>query len=221
MKQRLIASGNCYHIFNRSIAKYIIFNDEEDFLRFLEILKLYRFIDFNYKYSDFIALEHGHQRRIIEDLKKTSPVLVNIVSYCLMPTHFHLILKQITDNGISNYMSKVANCYSKYFNAKHGRRGPLWERRFSDVLIKDDNQLLHATRYLHLNPTSAGLVKRPEDWAYSSYNEFILKTENKICDFDELLDIKPKNYQKFVEDQIGYQKELSKIKSLLLDNYPG
>lgn len=223
MKKRYIDNENCYHIFNRSIAKYTIFNEKADFLRFLDILRLYRFANFSYKYSKFLELDLNQRQAIINDLEKSSPVLVEIVCYCLMPTHFHLILRQKNENGISDYMSKVSNCYSRYFNVKHKRKGPLWESRFNDVQITNNDILLHVTRYLHLNATSAGLVRKPENWPYSSYLEYISETniENKICTFNELLDIKPKTYKKFVEDRIDYQKKLSKIKKLLSDNYSG
>ena len=91
-----------YHIFNRSISKYIIFNDDSDYLRMLDILKLYRYTDFNHQYSKFIRLEEGIRNTIINDLKKDSSNLVDIIAYSLMPTHLHLILKQIVDHGILN-----------------------------------------------------------------------------------------------------------------------
>jgi putative transposase len=223
MKKRIISNENCYHIFGRSIAKYTIFNDKQDFLRFINIIKLYRFTDFSYKYSNFMILKASHRNEIVKDLEISSPKLVEIVSYCLMPTHFHLILRQKTDSGISNFMSKISNCYARYFNIKHKRKGPLWESRFNDVSIENDNQLLHLTRYLHLNPSSAGLTNTPEEWLYSSYHEFTSKivSKNCICDFHDLLDIEPSEYTKFVNDRVDYQKQLSRVKKLLLDNYSG
>jgi len=139
-----------------------------------------------------------------------------------MPTHIHLVLKQVVDNGISKFMAKVLNSYSRYFNCRHHRKGHLFEGKFKNVLVKDDEQMLHLTRYFHLNPTTAGLVKKPEDWFHSSYSEYIGKNkEDSICDFKEIISIKPAQYRKFVHDRIDYQKKLSLIKHLLIDDYSG
>lgn len=140
-----------------------------------------------------------------------------------MPTHPHLILKQLTDQGVSNFMSNILNSFTRYFNTRYKRKGPLWESEFKNVLIRDDKQLLHLTRYVHLNPTSAGLVDKPEEWQFSSYNQFIDKDSARIicCNWEGTLDIKPEKYQKFVNDRISYQRSLSKIKKLIIENYSG
>lgn len=220
MRKIPLVNGNYYHVLNRSIAQYKIFNDKQDFLRFMEILNLYRFSDFKLKYSAFLDLTVDAQKLIVDRLKNSNKI-VDIVSHCIMPTHPHLLLKQLSDQGISHYMSRVLNSYTRYFNTKHQRKGPLYESRFKSIHIETDEQLLHLTRYHHLNAVSAGIVKEPEDWVYSSYQEYIKPTENGLCHFNDILKIEPKSYKKFVDDQIGYQKQLSKIKHLLLEDYAG
>jgi len=84
-------------------------------------------------------------------------------------------------------------------------------------LVETDEQLLHLTRYIHLNPVTAYLVNNPIDWKWSSYGEYISDDKNGICKFDDILDMKPDSYKKFVEDRILYQRELAKIKGLLFD----
>lgn len=140
-----------------------------------------------------------------------------------MPTHLHLTLFQNDKNGISKLMNNVLNSYTRYFNTRFKRKGPLWETRFKNLLVKSNDQLLHLTRYQHLNPVSAGLVNRPESWQWSSYREYIgeVKVDYSICNFEKLLDINPKEYQEFVNDRIAYQKELSRIKHLLLEEHSG
>jgi putative transposase len=221
-KQPLV-SGNCYHIFSRSIAKYQIFNSSVDYKRFLEILNLYRYADFRHSFSKYIQLDVSTQASIILNLKTTNSQDVEIVAYCIMPTHFHLILRQVSDSGISKYMSKILNCYARHFNIKHQRLGPLWAGRFKSVLVSSDEQLLHLTRYLHLNPTSAGLVKTPKSWEYSSYNEYINPEafRFKLCEYSDLLEIKPKQYAKFVNNNKDYQRSLSLIKYQIIDDYAG
>lgn len=221
MRKEPLVAGNYYHILNRSIAQYRILEDTNDCLRFIQILDLYRFVDFTYKYSNFSKLALLSQKAIIGGLKSRSQKYVEIIAYCLMPTHFHLILKQITDDGTTKFVAKVLNSYSRYFNLRHKRKGPLWESHFKNVSIKTDDQILHLTRYIHLNPVSAGLVRKPNKWIYSSYPEYIGKAKEKLCSFDKIINVSPKRYQKFVSDRISYQKKLSKIKKILIDNYTG
>ncbi|MDD3774056.1 MAG: transposase [Patescibacteria group bacterium] len=217
-KESLI-NNNYYHIYSRSIANFIIFNDEKEFKRMLQILNLYSFKDFTYRYSYFINRTPNERKEIVKKLNHDKKI-VSIIAYCLMPTHIHLCLKQDAENGISNFMNKILNSYSHFFNIRHKRNGPLWSSRFKNVLVKTDKQLLHLTRYFHLNPTSAGLIKNPNDWQYSSYNEYLGQTQTNICEKENLFNFSQKEYKKFVENRKDYQKQLSKIKRLLIDNYP-
>lgn len=214
-----LTNGCYYHILNRSIAQYQIFKEADDCERFLQILDLYRYIDFVYKYSNFLNLTLPVQQLIIEKLRKDNQKMVKIIAYCIMPTHFHLILYQNENNGISKFIAKVLNSYSRSFNLRYKRKGPLWEGHFKNVLIDTDEQMLHLTRYIHLNPVSANLIKQPDKWSYSSYREYISRKEKGLCEFDDLIELTSKNYQTFVNDRINYQKELSKIKRLTIENY--
>jgi putative transposase len=218
-----LVNGQYYHIFSRSIAKFKVFNDRDDYARFSELFDLYRFTDFYYKYSSFKELQLFNQKEIIDSLNRRNDILVEIVAYCIMPTHVHFLLKQVVDAGISKYLARVLNSYTRYFNLKHHRTGPLWEGHFKNVLVKSDKQLLHLTRYIHLNPTSADLVKKPEDWAFSSYLDYIHpeNVEKSMCSYRDILDISPKIYRKFVNDRKSYQRELSIIKNILIDEYAG
>ncbi|OGD65565.1 hypothetical protein A3F08_02765 [Candidatus Berkelbacteria bacterium RIFCSPHIGHO2_12_FULL_36_9] len=222
-RKEILSTGSYYHVYCRSISKYIIFNNNSEFIRMLEILNLYRYIDFNLKYSMFNKLTLLSQSTIIEKLKSDNQVYVEIVAYCIMPTHIHLILKQVADGGISKFMAKVLNSYSRYFNVKHKRVGPLWAGRFKSVLITNDDQMLHLTRYIHLNPSSAKIVELPEDWSFSSYSEYISSKNYfpKICSYENLFMFSAEEYKKFVSDRKSYQQEISKIKHILLEDYAG
>ncbi len=226
MKREPIVTGEVYHVFNKSIAEYKIFNNDPEFLRMINVICYYQREKPAIKFSDFIRSPQAKQ----DHLKRMNSFppqrwergdkekLVEIVAYCVMPTHLHLTLKQLKENGISIFMGNILNSYAKYFNTKHERKGHLWEGRFKHVLVESDEQLLHLTRYIHLNPTTAYLVDKPEDWLVSSYREYLAGTGNsKICKYDDILDIEPKDYKEFVEDRISYQRELAKIKHLFLD----
>lgn len=216
-----LQNNQVYHIYSRSISKYTIFNDKKEFNRMCQLINFYRYRDFSYKLSQFNDLSATMQKQVIGDLKINKDLFAEVIAYCLMPTHIHLILMQKSKNGIEKFMAKILNSYSRYFNTKHGRIGPLWSTRFKSLLIKDDEQLLHLTRYLHLNPTSAGLANKPEDWEYSSYKEYLDHSGCGLCNYDALINFQPKQYRKFVNDRKSYQRDLSIIKSLLFEDYAG
>ena len=153
------------------------------------------------------------------DLIDRKNKLINIIAYCLMPTHIHLVLQQLEDNGISIFMNNLLNSYTRYFNIRHKRKGPLWVGRFKRVVVSTDEQLLHLTRYVHLNPVTSYLIEKPESWAYGSYNEYCSQgtTDEEMCCYENILDIDSKSYKKFVNDRKEYQRELAKIKELMLE----
>ena len=216
-----MVDGEVYHIFDRSIADFVIFNNREELERMRQLIKYYQ-TKSNAKFSDFIEskiVERQGFNNAFNIISEGKENLVQIIAYCLMSTHIHLILKQLKENGISDYMRKILESYSSYFNAKHRRKGPLWESKFKNVLVTSEEQLLHLTRYVHLNPVTALLVNKPEDWVFSSYNEYLykFKENSAICKFDDILEIKQPLYRKFVNNRISYQRELAKIKNLILD----
>lgn len=214
-----MVTGEIYHIFSRSIANYRIFNNDYEFNRMLQLIKYYQ-RENDLKFSNFIEsrlVQKEGFNNVLEIISSNKDKLVEIIAYCLMPTHIHLIVKQVQNNGISNYMRKILNSYSCYFNTKYERKGPLWESKFKNVLVDSDEQLLHLTRYVHLNPVTASMINNPDDWPFSSYKEYLMEDDNIICRSKDILEIKPSTYRKFVNDQISYQRELSKIKKLLVD----
>jgi len=219
-RKEQFADDYIYHIYSRSIAKFKIFNSKGEFGRFVDLMNLLRYENFEYSFSRFAELSASYKKREIDKLMAHSEKTIDILAYCLMPTHFHFILKQRRDGGITQYMMRLLNGYSRYFNIKHQRSGPLWSSRFKSVIVEDDEQLLHLSRYIHLNPTSAGLVENPEDWQYSSYNEY-LSNKEFICSYKKNIVIDPAQYKKFTNDRKEYQKDLSKIKLLLIENYSG
>ena len=203
---------NIYHVFTKSIAGFRVFVEHKDFKRIIQLITYYKNNPF-VKFSDYKKLKNKLKYPF---LTKTSP-LIQIIAYCIMPTHIHLVLYEKRENGISNYMRRLLNSYTRYFNEKIKRKGPLWEGRFKKVLVTSDEQLLHLTRYVHLNPVSAGIVEKPEDWPYSSYREYIALEPRSICEVEPFLSFSEKEYKKFVEDRIDYQRSLEIIKHLILE----
>lgn len=221
-RKNQLAIGEVYHVFSRSIANFKIFNCNKDYQRLIYLLKYFQIEEPPTKFSYFMRLEKVKQEGFLKYFHKLSEdqtKIVQIIGYCLMPTHIHLILKQLSTPGISLFICNILNSYSRYFNTKHHRKGPLWQSKFENVLVEDDEQLLHLTRYIHLNPVTASFVDQPEKWLYSSYKEYSGDVgTNLICRYEDLLDFKPYQYRKFVKDRIAYQQELSKIKNIILES---
>jgi len=138
-----------------------------------------------------------------------------------MPNHFHILAKQIRDNGISTFLSKLSNSYTKYFNTRYKRVGPLFQGSFKAVRIENDDQLLHVSRYIHLNPLIDYLTRNLRMYPYSSYPEFLDVTKG-FSQKDVILNnfSKRSSYEKFVLNQEDYGRTIKHIEKQLLDvNY--
>ena len=207
-----LVKGSIYHIYNRSIGESKIFNCEADYRKMLDVIIYYS------TYGDIGKLPHSQKQKTVGksfEYENLRP-LIDIVAYCIMPTHIHLILKEIVKSGISQFVNRIFLSYSKHCNMNYGRKGPLWEGRFNNVLVETPEQLLHLTRYIHLNPVTAFIVDKPEKWPYSSYPEYIgWKTAGNICKFKNYLEgLNKESYMEFVNSQIEYQRELAKVKTV-------
>ncbi len=211
-----ITTGEYYHVFNKSIAGYKIFQDKEHYSRIKQMMKYYQFTGWSLPFSHFIRLPELE----IEGFWNGFPIFsthrekqAEIVAYCIMPTHVHFLLRQLKENGIERFVRNLLNSYSHYFNLRHHRLGPLWQGRSRSVLVESDEQLLHLTRYIHLNPVTANLVERPEMWEASSYEEYLQDPfiEEQCISSPPLDRLDPSmDYRKFVEDGIIYQIERAK-----------
>jgi len=217
-----LVTDQIYHVLNRGISFQPTFNSKRDFDRAIEVMKYYQNRETPIRYSKFMLLSSEVRQRILADLSKRKDFLVEVIAYCLMPNHFHFILKQLVENGISNFMAHFADSYTRYFNVKSERNGPLFQGRFKAIRVGTDSQLLHLTRYIHLNPYSSFVVKTiPELWSYkySSFLEYLDRLSPFFCNKELVLsqfkDIE--EYRKFVLDQADYQRKLEGIKHLLLE----
>lgn len=128
------------------------------------------------------------------------------------------LLRQNDDSGISKYLANFQNSYVKYFNVKHKRTGSLFDRQFKAVLVESENQLLHLTRYIHLNPYSSHLISHDQitTYPYSSLPEY-LSGNYHLANPSVVLDISPRRYESFVLDHANYQQRLESLKHLTLE----
>lgn len=211
-----------YHVLNKGVFLQPTFSSKRDFDRALEVIRYYQNQRPPLRYSQFITLSNERRKEILDNLAKEKNFLVKIIAYCLMPNHLHLLLKQAKEEGISKFMSNFTNSYTRYFNVKNNRNGPLFQGKFKAIRVETDQQLLHLSRYIHLNPYSAyvvKIIKDMENCPYSSLPEYLGKSEMGFCDKEIILG-QFKNlasYRKFVFDQAEYQQTLQRIKHLVLE----
>jgi len=192
--------GGIYHVYNRGINKQDIFLDKKDYAMFMFYLKLYL------KKSEDIKDIDIQKRAYL--LRKNFYERIDLVSFCLMPNHFHLIIKQRGEKDIADFMKCLMTNYSMYCNKRHNRVGTLFQGRYKAVLIKNDEYLLHLSRYIHLNPLAKGLSLGKYD--YSSYQSYLgLKNlkwlnTNLILDYfdnhNQHISIDNDTYKSFVEN---------------------
>lgn len=213
MPYRIIpfVNGEFYHLYNRGINKQQTFFSNKDYSRFVKTLFYYQIANPKPRFS-FYKPNGVH---IIDTTKR----MVDIVAYCLMPNHFHLLIKQLQDGGISEFMRRFVHSYTKYRNIKHKFQSPVFQAIFKAVLIETDEQLLHVSRYIHLNPLVSKLVKDLNFYPWSSYRAYIGLEDNPALAKEEILSFfkSPKEYEKFVLDQADYGTTLELLKHRTID----
>ena len=193
---KIDVADSYYHVYARGHARQKIFRDNEDFEMFTSLFGRYL-----------------SKQPVSDKYKKSYPHLkdqVSLLCYCLMDNHFHLLLYQQSEGAMSSLMSGVMTSYSRYFNAKYGLSGSLFESRYKASRISSDPYLMHISRYIHLNP---------EDWMayrYSSIQDYYfgapewLEPERVIDLFGSLPE-----YADFLNDYKGYKDSIEMIENEL------
>ncbi|MBM3240097.1 transposase [Candidatus Poribacteria bacterium] len=173
-------AGEYYHLYNRGNNFQPIFFEHNNYLYFLRLLR---------------------KCLVIE--------ATEIVVYCLMPNHYHLVVYLKTDD-LSSLMQPFALSYTKAINKRYNRVGSLFQGRFKAIHVDRDEYLLHLSRYIHLNPIADKLVRRMEDWEFSNYPEFIGLRNGKLSKPGKVLSYFPSSddYRIFVEAYVEGDKEI-------------
>ncbi len=186
-----------YHLYNRGLNKQKIFWDDEDYAVFLNLLK--RYLD-DQPTKDSKGREYPWLCKDVE-----------LLAFCLMANHFHLLAYQITEDGVRQLLKNVCGSYTSYFNKKYKRLGPLFQDRFKASMVIHDSYLQHISRYIHLNP------KMYKVWQFSSLPYYLgkkyaawIRPERILKDFQT-----PEEYEQFVADYTDQKSILEEIKAEL------
>ena len=138
-----------------------------------------------------------------------------------MPNHYHFLVKQLRDNGLARFVSNFQNSFAKVFNIKNDRDGALFQNSFKAKRVETDEQFVHVSRYIHLNPVTAYLIKFNElkDYPLTSFPNYVYENKDLFVNTKFLLGMfkSAENYIKFVADQVGYQRELALVRDLIIE----
>ena len=195
-----------YHIYNRGNSKQAIFLDEEYYNHFIELLYLCNSTR-SIIYRDISKNAYDFDRE---------ETLVDIGAYCLMPNHFHILVKEKSENGISKFMQKISTAYSMYFNKKHKRTGGLFEGKFKSQYIGIDRYMKYIFSYIHLNPIKLiepgwkekgiknikNAIKYLKTYQYSSYVDYL--NENRL----RLKILNQKEFPKYFPSKNSFEREV-------------
>ncbi len=196
MRNINFVNGEIYHIYNRGVEKRNIFLDDSDRFRFIH--NIFEFNDtepatnlyYKKQLYETKQLYEAKPRKVeIVAEKRKRNLIIEILAFALMPNHFHFLIKQLNQNGISNFMHKLGTGYTMYFNQKYERVGSLFQGTYKAVVIKDEPHFIHLPYYIHLNPLDLIMpqwrekeikdyrkaIKFLENYRWSSFLDYIGK----------------------------------------------
>ena len=186
-KKEEFIEGSIFHIYNHSVNEIDLFYERDDYLYFLSKLK-----------KNFDSSELG------------------ILSYCLMPNHFHFCVKQKSNKPIYKVFNNFLTSYAMHFNHKYKRKGKVFGNKLQHKKINKQHYLIDVCCYIHLNPLKAGFVKDLRDWEFSNYLEWIEEREDILFDAEVLEENfeTSNNYLKYIETK---EIDLEKIEAYLFN----
>lgn len=217
---KVYVENGYYHIYNRGVEKRLIFQDAQDYGIFLSYLKDYLSLKDEKELRDKLAernISSGERDNIWRSLRMNNfSQQITLLAYCLMPNHFHLLIKQKNPESIDKFMNSLSTRYVMYFNRKYQRVGALYQDVYKAVLVNTDEQFLHLSRYIHKQSLQGDPSQGSQPSSYPEYigarNTLWIHTEEVLSFFS---DTQPKlSYEAFVKDS----DENNSLVDLILDN---
>ena len=216
MRKFQFEENKIYHVYNRGVDKRNIFLNNKDYARFIHYLfelnnrkKIFN-IGRNFKKSSMIEVQPQSLQR---------ELLVEVLAFCLMPNHYHLILRQKKENGITKFMQKMGTGHTMYFNNGNNRDGSLFQGRFKAILVDKDYYLVHLLNYIHFNPLKLPdfNISNLEQYRWSSFPDYIGKKNfPSITSREFLLDFYGSE-EKYKKEAREWLKEKDKNMSIIRD----
>ncbi len=188
--RREYQTGYYYHIFNCGLNRQAIFTTLEDYQRLVDVVRYYK-NDQRVSYAQVLNLNRNNSASLPQAALPQRP-RVSLLAYCLMPNHFHFILRPLRQDGITKFLSDLTNSYTRYYNIKYQRLGSLFQGTFKAVHVEGDPSLFNLIRYIHLNPARSpqinyqGRVRLPGQYPFSSYNEWLNPAGATVSDGPEV-----------------------------------
>lgn len=214
-----------YHVYNRGVEKRTIFVDNQDEAVFLSYLKEYLTPKDADNLASIVRNTNSSSKEKAEAIKllrmNNFTDEIDLLAYCLMPNHFHMLIKQESERGMEKFIRSLATRYVQYFNHRHENRvGGLFQDTYKAVLVESEEQLLHLSRYIHRNPIQKGLTLK-ECSRPSSYLNYLAKVKQEWVKPEDVLSYFAKSgtnsYEKFVESTEIEEPSISLIQDLTID----
>lgn len=225
-REIIFVEGGIYHIYNRGVDKRTIFQDNGDYYRFLKLMYLCNGSSpFTIRSFSIHSVNRESSPGDVFSADR-GDTLVEIFAYCLMPNHFHILIKEKTPGGIPKFMHKLSMGYSKFFNIKYERTGNLFEGKFKAVYVDNDRYFKYLYSYIHLNPIKiidppwkeegikdlSSSRKFLNNYKFSSYQDYVFPT---IRDLTPIIDKRSSveyfeeggDFQHMVDFWLEYNKE--------------
>ena len=218
-----LINGQYYHIYNKSIEGKSIFEDQEDHRRFILTLAFYLYHDPTMKLARFMQLSARSQGEVFTKRVKEKRSLVSLITFLSMPDHYHLIISQTVDGGVSTYMRHVQDSYTRYYNTRHKRVGPLFLGPYKAKQIELGEHLAPLTRIIHREPLMRGVVDTTDalsSYLWSSLPEYLGIDNRHICDSRVVLhqfQDDTAKYRAYIEAETDISQSPEEIKHLLFD----
>lgn len=186
-------ANHYYHIYNRGVNRNDIFFSPDNYIYLLRLLK-----------------------------KNLGRYTISIAAYCLLPNHYHFLLKPEQDDNLHLFMKSLFGSYSQAINKQQNRQGPLLQGRYRSIWVDEEEYLVHLARYIHLNPVTTGLVPTPQAWPYSNYLDVIGQRAGTLKDTTLVPGRFPTGdaYRQFIEDYLYHEQAIEGFEKYLLESQP-
>ena len=219
LREDVFENNGYYHIFDKTIDDIMVFSSPKIAYEFISTFLYYRSNRASLRYSKYKKLVPTLKRNLERLISYGKYFKVNILAYCIMPNHYHLLLQQTHHGGIQTFMANTLNSITRFYNLLHNRKGPIFLTQFKSKKIHTEEQLVYVSRYIHTNLFASSIVKRKGDifvYPYSSIHSYLRNSNNQyIITKNKILTYfgnDKETYMDFIIKNADRQKEIEHLK---------